>query len=54
MLDIQDIRDRKDELQKVIDFKNKHINLQDFLQLDEQRRSLQKEIDDLKHEQKTA
>jgi len=54
MLDIQDIRLRKDELQQACTLKNKQINIDDIIKLDDERKSLQYEIDQLKHQQKQA
>lgn len=54
MLDINEIRTRKDELKKVCIAKNRTVDINTIIALDDERKSLQKKIDDLKFAQKQA
>ncbi len=54
MLDINEIRERKDELQKTCEFKNKNIDIGQIIVLDDKRKELQSKLDNLKFEQKEA
>ena len=52
MLDIKKIRDNVDEYKIVIAKKKRNVDVNVLLDLDDQRRNLQKQIDDLKFQQK--
>lgn len=54
MLDIIDIRNRRDELKIMIKRKHKNIDIDKIIELDDQRKSLQYKIDQTKSEQKQA
>gem|GEM_PF-1355478 len=54
MLSIQDIRNRAEELKKAVQQKNKKVDVDKILELDDKRKSLQQKIDELKHQQKQA
>ncbi len=53
-MDINEIRKRKDELKKVCEYKNKSVDVDLIIKLDDQRKKLQQKIDNLKFEQKQA
>jgi seryl-tRNA synthetase len=52
MLDVKKIRDNLVEYKKVCINKNKNVDVDKLISLDDQRKSLQKKIDDLKFQQK--
>ena len=52
MLDIKKIRDNLDEYKIVIAKKKRNVDVNVLLDLDDQRKNLQKQIDDLKFQQK--
>jgi len=52
MIDIKKIRDNLDEYKIVIAKKKKNVDVHALLDLDDQRKNLQKQIDDLKFQQK--
>lgn len=54
MLDINFIRDNKDKVQEAANNKGIEVNITQLLDVDEERRKLQKRIDDLKSEQHNA
>ncbi len=54
MLDINEIRNRKEELQRVCEFKNKNIDISQIIFFDDKRKEIQWKIDSLKFEQKEA
>ena len=52
MIDIKKIRDNLDEYKIVIAKKKRNVDVNALLDLDDQRKNLQKQIDDLKFQQK--
>lgn len=54
MLDINFIRDNADRVRSAITLKNKRLDLDYLLSIDDKRKSLQAQIDSLKFEQKKA
>jgi seryl-tRNA synthetase len=50
MLDIKFIRENTEAIQKFVQYRGMQDNIPDFIQIDEERRKLVKELDDLKHE----
>ena len=48
MIDLQDLRSRPDAYQKAAQDKGIDISVQDFLKIDDQRKSLQKDVDDMR------
>jgi len=54
MLDINDIRSRREELKVAVQNKHKNVDVDKVITLDDQRKALQYQIDQTKSKQKQA
>ena len=52
MIDLKKVRENIDGYKKICQYKNKHIDVDAILAKDDERKSLQLKIDELKHQQK--